>query len=83
MEIAGVIIAHSVLQGGPGFPCLSPVVYCYILTGSSDLSDQEIPFLSDIPMSAATHDTITLIQEVGEIIVDYVHVTVALLFAPQ
>ena len=26
-QIAGVITAHSLVQGAPGFPCLSPAVY--------------------------------------------------------
>ena len=28
---AGIIIAHSILQGGPGFPCLCPAAYHYLL----------------------------------------------------
>ena len=32
-EILGKIISHSLVQGGPGFPYLAPVVYSYISTG--------------------------------------------------
>ena len=32
-EIVGKMIAHSLVQGGPGFPYLAPVVYSYISTG--------------------------------------------------
>ena len=32
-EILGKMIAHSLVQGGPGFPYLAPVVYSYISTG--------------------------------------------------
>ena len=28
---AGIIIAHSILQGGPGLPCLCPAAYHYLL----------------------------------------------------
>lgn len=32
-EILGKMIAHSLVQGGPGFPYLALVVYSYISTG--------------------------------------------------
>ena len=32
-EILGKMIAHSLVQEGPGFPYLSPVIYSYISTG--------------------------------------------------
>ena len=32
-EILGKMIVHSLVQGGPGFPYLAPVVYSYISTG--------------------------------------------------
>lgn len=32
-EVLGKMVAHSMIQGGPGFPYLSPVVYWYIATG--------------------------------------------------
>ena len=58
-----MMVAHSILQGGPGLSCLSPVVYSYILTGHGD-SLEEISFLKDIPVTAATTDVINFIQEV-------------------
>ena len=33
-EVAGFVIAHSLLLGGPSFACLSPAVYSYILFGN-------------------------------------------------
>ena len=36
MRYFGTMIVHSVLQGGPGFPVLSPSVYCYIASGNID-----------------------------------------------
>ena len=32
-ETLGKMIAHSLVQGGPGFPYLSPVIYWYLATG--------------------------------------------------
>ncbi|PFX11272.1 hypothetical protein AWC38_SpisGene25106, partial [Stylophora pistillata] len=32
-EVLGKIIAHSIIQNGPGFPCLAPVIYSYISSG--------------------------------------------------
>ena len=36
-EVLGKMIAHSLIQGGPGFPFLAPSIYWYIATG--DLSE--------------------------------------------
>ena len=36
-EVLGKMIAHSLIQGGPGFPFLAPGIYWYIATG--DLSE--------------------------------------------
>ena len=32
-EVLGKMVAHSMIQGGPGFPYLSPLVYWYVATG--------------------------------------------------
>ena len=32
-EVLGKMVAHSMIQVGPGFPYLSPVVYWYVATG--------------------------------------------------
>ena len=36
MKFIGIIIVHSLLQGGPGFPFLSKAVYWYVATGNVD-----------------------------------------------
>ena len=36
-EVLGKMIAHSLIQGGPGFPFLAPGIYWYVATG--DLSE--------------------------------------------
>ena len=35
-EMAGIMVAQSVLLGGPSLSCLSPVMYSYYLSGSAD-----------------------------------------------
>lgn len=32
-EIMGKLIAHSLIQGGPGFPYLAPIIYSYLSSG--------------------------------------------------
>lgn len=62
--MAGVMVAHSILQGGPGLECLSPVLYAYLITGSADCLLSEYPTVGDIPRTAATGDLLHLCQEV-------------------
>lgn len=35
-KVAGRMIASSIINGSPGFPCLAPPVYEYLVTGSVD-----------------------------------------------
>ena len=35
-KMMGKFLVHSLLQEGPGFPCLAPSVYRYLVTGSVD-----------------------------------------------
>ena len=63
-QIAGVIIAHSLVQGGPGFPCLSPAVYHYMLGKCEDVAlhiNKE-----DIPLTASSEPMVNLIKELEE-----------------
>lgn len=39
-ETLGKMIAHSLVQGGPGFPYLSPTIYWYLATGDLQVSLQ-------------------------------------------
>lgn len=34
MKLVGLIIVHSILQGGPGVPIFSPGIYYYLLKGN-------------------------------------------------
>ena len=51
-EIMGTMVAHSVLLGGPGLPCLSPCMYQY-MCGHSDAC---YPTIDDIPLNLAIYD---------------------------
>ena len=66
--MAGAMVAHSMLQGGPGFPCLHPAVYQLMVLGDSvqltSLQPEEFPTADDIPRNAATMDLLEMIDEV-------------------
>ena len=64
LEMAGMIIAHSITQGGPGFPYLCPAIVSYMLTLSSEAAINAIPTASDIPLNLSTTDLIDLLSEV-------------------
>ena len=60
-EVAGMLLGHSIIQGGPGFPCLSPAVVDFLKTYDVKLC---YPTKDDIPLNISTHELITLIEEV-------------------
>ena len=60
--MAGSMIAHSMLLGGPGFPCLHPAVFHSIACTSLDAED--FPSAEDIPRNAATFDLLEIISKV-------------------
>ena len=63
-QIAGMITAHSLVQGGPGFPCLSPAVYHYVLGKCEDVAlhiNKE-----DIPLTGSSELMVNLIKELEE-----------------
>ena len=64
-QSAGMMIGHSIMQGGPSFSCLCPAVYSFILFGDKELALEELPSVDDIPKNAATAGIIGLIHEVS------------------
>ena len=64
-ECAGVIIAHSILQGGPGFPCLCRAAVSYLLHLDKERALQELPSVADIPQNATTMGLLDLISSVS------------------
>ena len=51
-EMFGMIVAHSIMQEGPGFPCLSPCMFQYFAT---ERSDECFPVKEDIPFKHMTY----------------------------
>ena len=62
---AGMMIGHSILQGGPGYPCLCPAVYSFLLYEDKEKALQELPTLSDVPRTAATMALCSMVTEVS------------------
>lgn len=62
-ELAGVIIAHSIIHGGPSFPCLSPAVFDYIIYGEIDRALSGLS-VKDIPLNAATSLLLQFLEKV-------------------
>lgn len=71
LEIVGCMIAHSLLQRGPGLPCLHPGLVHYLVTKNiaiESLNDSSIlPVKDDIPQNASTMDLIDLIDKVNKV----------------
>ena len=59
------MIAHSIMLGGPSFPCLCPAVFSFLLFGDKKKALEELPSVKDIPKNNATIGIINLIQEVS------------------
>ena len=68
-EIGGMLVAHSIMQEGPAFACLSQCMFQYIS------NDDCYPELEDIPLNVTTHVLITYIEKVKEIVIVslYIH----------
>ena len=67
--MAGCIMAHSILLGGSGFPCIHPAIFCMMTSGDmrvnlSDLQTDELPLAEDIPRDASTIDLLEMISKV-------------------
>lgn len=60
-KMAGVMVAHCLLFGGPGLPCLHPAVYDGIC--GKEVEDDSIN-VQDIPVDPSTAETIELINKV-------------------
>lgn len=44
-EVLKKVIAHSLVQGGPGFPYLVPVIYSYISTRDLQMASMKVSVL--------------------------------------
>lgn len=63
-ETIGLMIAHSVLQGGPAFPVLCPAMY-ELLARDREAAIQSLPMKCDIPLDMASVDLHDLIEKVS------------------
>ncbi len=61
MEIGGMMVAHSLVQGGPAFQCLSPAIFDYLVTANAC---EIYPTKEDIPLDITTHSLISFIEKV-------------------
>lgn len=43
LKTIGLLVATSIVQGGPGLPVLSPAVYRYISSGDDAMADSLVP----------------------------------------
>ncbi len=57
-----MLLAHSLVQGGPGLPCLSPAVFEFFVSGNTS---ERYPSKDDIPLDLSTHNLITFIDKVS------------------
>ena len=67
LEMAGTMVAHSLLLGGPGFPCIHPAVFHMMVFGDSSIGDlhaDSLPTTEDIPRDASTIDLLEMISNV-------------------
>ncbi len=61
-EIIGMLLAHSLVRGGPGLPCLIPAVFEFLVSGNTS---ECYPSKDDIPFDLSTHNLITFIEKVS------------------
>lgn len=64
LELAGLMVAHSLVHGGPGFPVLNPAVYEFMVSLDREKAAQSISSVSIIPKTAATAELVDFIERV-------------------
>ena len=72
-EIMGMVVGHSIMQEGPGIPCLSPCLFEYMVRGNRD---EWYPVKEDIPLNITTHNLITFIEEVSSSYTELLYVCI-------
>ena len=51
--MAGIMVAHSLMQNGPGMPCLAPYVYEFVICGEKERAAAYVNF-EDLPETPQT-----------------------------
>lgn len=70
-ETAGLMVAHSVLHGGSGMPCLLPAVFAAMcLPEGQPVPPEVLPSVEDIPHSLAYSDLVEFIMKVCQCVFD-------------
>ena len=64
LQMAGLMIAHSILQEGPGMPTLATYVYKFIVSGDKEKSVAAITS-DDLPNTPQNSDLTEFIKKVG------------------
>lgn len=62
--MAGAMVAHSILSGGPGLSCLNPSLYSWWVGLEEEEEGFDMPSVADIPVNAANEDLLSMIDEV-------------------
>ena len=53
IKMAGIMVAHSLMQNGPGMPCLAPYVYEFVVCGEKECAASYVNF-EDLPETPQT-----------------------------
>lgn len=65
IKMAGVMVAHSLLQKGPGMPCLAPYVYEYLVSGEREHAAAYVNH-EDLPETSQTEVLKELVRRVED-----------------
>lgn len=70
MKMAGLMVAHSLLQKGPGMPCLAPYVYEFVVSGEKEHAAAYVHF-EDLPQTSQTEVLVEFLKRVSPVILHY------------
>ena len=64
IKMAGIMVAHSLLQNGPGMPCLAPYVYDFLVYGEKERAAAYVNF-EDLPETPQTEVLMAFLKEIS------------------
>ena len=64
IKVASIMVAHSLLQNGPGMPYLAPYVYQFLVSGEKEQAAAYIGF-EDLPETPQTQTLIAFLKGVS------------------
>lgn len=68
IKVAGIMVAHSLLHGGPGIPCLATYVYQYIVSGEREHAASFV-ISEDLPKTPQTETLTKFLNEVCKMVI--------------